>query len=280
MNSPYHITNSDITELEILLKKFNCVPNKHLGQNYLVNQDVVSKIIRCIGETKDKHIMEIGPGIGVLTKELSQQNIKSLTVVEIDHRMKPFLNNIRVPNHMDYKIIFEDALKFNEEKYVSDKFIIVANLPYNVSTKLIIKWLKNLRCIEQILVMVQKEVADRLVAKKATSNYGRLSVLAQFTCECEVIFNLDPINFYPIPKVMSSVIKLTPKQNLPTPEEIEKVEKFCKIAFNYRRKKITKNIYTLGTNIDDTLDQLGIDKNKRAEQLSVDEFYRLSKILL
>lgn len=270
---------NEISELKRNLKEFNITPTKKFGQNFLVNQNIVNQIVRSIGNTCDKEILEIGPGIGVLTNQLLKTNIKSLTVVEIDKKMQPILDKIKAPSNMDFNIIYDDALQINERNFVGNFYSIVANLPYNISTVLLVKWFKNLHFIDSIIVMVQKEVANRLIAKVGTHDYGRLGVLAQFTCDCELLFDVGPENFFPIPKVTSAVVKLTPKKLLPTLEEINKIERVCKVTFNYRRKQIRKTLKQIIANPEYELKKLKIDYSKRPEQLSIDEFLKISNIL-
>ena len=270
---------NEISELKRNLKEFNITPTKKFGQNFLVNQNIIHQIVRSIGNTCDKEILEIGPGIGVLTNQLLKTNIKSLTVVEIDKKMQPILDKIKAPSNMDFNIIYDDALQINERNFVGNFYSIVANLPYNISTVLLVKWFKNLHFIDSIIVMVQKEVANRLIAKVGTHDYGRLSVLAQFSCDCELLFDVGPENFFPIPKVTSAVVKLTPKELLPTLEEINKIERVCKVTFNYRRKQIRKTLKQIIANPEYELKKLKIDYSKRPEQLSIDEFLKISNIL-
>lgn len=270
---------NEISELKRNLKECNITPTKKFGQNFLINQNIIHQIIRSIGNTRDKAILEIGPGVGILTNQLLKTNIKLLTIVEIDKKIKPILDKIKAPSNVNFNIIYGDALRINEKDIVGNFYSIVANLPYNISTLLLVKWFKNLHSIDSIIVMVQKEVASRLIAKVGTHDYGRLSVLAQFTCDCELLFDVGPENFFPIPKVTSSVIKLNPKKVLPSLEEINKIEKVCKVTFNYRRKQIRKTLKQIIANPEYELETLKIDLNKRPEQLSVDEFFKIASIL-
>ena len=270
---------NEVAELKRILKEYDITPTKRFGQNFLVNQNIIDRIVRSIGNTYNKTILEIGPGIGVLTNQLLNTNIKSLIIIEIDKKVKPILDKIKAPNNLNFNIIYDNALQIDEKEVAGGNYSIVANLPYNISTLLLVKWLKNLNYIDDIIVMVQKEVANRLIAKVGIHDYGRLSVLAQFTCNCELLFDVGPENFFPIPKVTSSVIKLTPKKILPSLEEINKVEKVCKVTFNYRRKQIKKTLKPIIANPEDELAKLKIDFNKRPEQLSIDEFFKISNIV-
>jgi 16S rRNA (adenine1518-N6/adenine1519-N6)-dimethyltransferase len=270
---------NEIIELQRTLKEYHITPTKRYGQNFLVNNNIINNIIRSLGNIQDKNILEIGPGIGALTNDLLKTNIKSLFVVEIDKKILPILNKIQSGTDKDFEIINGDALKIEEESIIDGYYTIVANLPYNISTLLIVKWLKKLSNINEIIIMLQKEVADRILAQPSTHAYGRLSVLAQFTCDCELLFDVEPENFFPAPKVTSSIIKLTPKQQQPTTREINNIEKICKSAFNFRRKKIKKSLENIFDNPEIELEKLKIDYNKRPEQLTVDEFFKISTIV-
>ena len=270
---------SEIIELKKLLKAYKITPAKKFGQNFLINHDVIHRIARSLSNIKDSDIMEVGPDIGVLTNALLEKDLKSLTAIEVDKKFLPILEKIKNQTSKVFHIINADALKIVEENVVNGRYKIVANLPYNIGTLLLIKWLKKVDSIDEIIVMLQKEVADRVLANVATSDYGRLSVLAQYVCNCERLFDVEPENFFPIPKVYSSVIKLTPKFPRVELANIEKMEKVCKIAFNFRRKKVKKSLEQVFLNPKIELEKIEIDYNKRPEELTIDEFYKISCIL-
>ena len=270
---------NEIIKLQRILKEHNITPTKRYGQNFLVNNDIVNNIIRSLGNMKGKTVLEIGPGIGALTNDLLKTDIKSLFVVEIDKKVLPILHKIQLGTTKHFEIINADALKIDESSIIDEDYIIVANLPYNISTLLIVKWLKNLSNINQIVIMLQKEVADRILAQPSTHSYGRLSILAQFTCDCELLFDIEPENFFPVPKVTSSIIKLTPKRPEPSAREINNIEKLCKSTFNFRRKKIKKSLEKIFNCPEIELEKLQIDYNKRPEQLTIDEFFNISTIM-
>ena len=181
-------------------------PKKHLGQHFLINRDIADKIVMSTKHIKDATVLEIGPGKGILTRALLSTDIKHLVCVELDSDLVSILKN----SDTRLTLVQGDALSLNEEDIIRPKFKIVANLPYNIASLLIIKWLKKIHLIDEIIIMIQYEVALRIVAEKSTKSYGRLSVLSQMLCHCEILFNVENYNFHPIPKVMSSVIKLTP----------------------------------------------------------------------
>ena len=198
--------------LKQMLNQYNITPTKKFGQNFLVNNDIVNKIIRSLGNVRNKNLLEIGPGIGVLTKNLLRTDLKSLTTIEIDKKFIPVLHQIKSRTSKNFHIINDSALKIQEANIIDGRYTIVANLPYGISTLLIVKWIKKLHLIDKIIVMLQKEVADRITAQVSTQSYGRLSVLVQFVCDYELLFNVDPESFFPVPKVTSSMIQLKPKK--------------------------------------------------------------------
>jgi len=255
-------------------KKFKF--KKKLGQNFLVNKGIAEKIVQCINMPEKATVIEIGPGSGSLTQALIAANIAELIVVEVDHTLIPQLEKLKKKNS-NLQVINADALNIAEEDLTTKKFKIIANLPYNIGTLLLIKWLKKIVLVDEIIIMLQQEVANRIIAKKSTKAYGRISVLAQSLCYCEKLFDVEPQNFYPQPKVMSSVIKLTPKKTLLTTASIEKLEKVCKVMFNYRRKKIRTNLKKNFPDIEEILTDIQISPDARAESLSVEEFHRISQ---
>ena len=269
----------ETVELEKLLKSYKITPIKRLGQNFLINRDIADKMVRSLSNIKDSNIIEIGPGRGMLTRVLLEKDLKSLTVIEMDRRFLPMLEKIKSQASKDFHIINADALKIAEEEIISGCYKIIANLPYNIGTLLLVKWLKKMDFIDEIIVMLQKEVADRVLARTSTPDYGRLSVLSQYVCSCERLFEVEPENFSPVPKVYSSVIKLKPKIPRVKACDIEKIEKVSKVAFNFRRKKVKKSLLQVFLNPKYELERLGIDYNKRPEELSVYEFYKISCIL-
>lgn len=268
----------EVITLQKTLKEHKITPSKRYGQNFLVNDHIVYNIIRSLGNVKNKNILEIGPGIGALTNHLLKTDIKSLLVVEIHKKIIPILDKIKLTTNKDFKIIHDDALKIEEEKVIHGRYTIVANLPYNISTLLLVKWLKKLEYVDEIIIMLQKEVAHRILSSPSSHSYGRLSVLSQFTCHCELLFDVEPENFFPIPRVTSSIIKLTPKKIQPSIESINSIEATCKNLFNFRRKKINKALNQILNNSTAMLKELKIDCNKRAEQLTVDEFFQISRM--
>ncbi|MFQ3306824.1 MAG: 16S rRNA (adenine1518-N6/adenine1519-N6)-dimethyltransferase [Candidatus Midichloriaceae bacterium] len=268
---------SELKDLKLELRRNNIFLSKKLGQNFLVNQDIVDNIVKSLGDIDGNNILEIGPGAGKLTKRLLKTKLSSLVSVEIDKKMLTMLNeSIEDPR---FNLVNADALYLNEEEIFKGNFKIVANLPYNISTKLMIKWFKKIQHIDEIVIMLQKEVADRVVAENNSSDYSRLSIISQFICDCEILFDVESDNFFPEPRICSSVIKLKPKHPKKSLFEINRLEKACKIIFNFRRKKIGTILKKVMEDPEIKLKDIGISINKRPEQLTIDEIYKISCII-
>lgn len=263
-------------------KIINHKPRKRFGQNFLVDEGVVNRIVRSIGPRKTDHIVEIGPGQGAITGLLVDA-CKQLDVVELDRDLIPMLK-VRFDRHESFHVHEADALKFDFAQLIENNspskqtLRIVGNLPYNISTPLIFHLLAHEHMIEDMHFMLQKEVVLRLAAKPGEKNYGRLSVMAQYRCDIEDVFDVLPESFNPVPKVMSAIVRLTPHQNLPAVAKNEThLENLVKLAFQQRRKTLRNAIKSLLENCDEA--SLSIDLNLRAERLSVADFVQLSNEL-
>ena len=270
MKNKHHHFNGD--------KHNKIVAKKALGQNFLKDESVAEKIINST-EITGKIILEVGAGQGFLTKHILSQNPKKLIIVEKDSRMIPILQGFCEANgYKNVEIINGDALQFDvaelSKKY-GEKITIIANLPYNIGTTLVVNWMEKVENINEIVVMLQKEVVDRICAQTNTKDYGRVSVLVQSLCDVAVVVEVPPTCFDPQPKVMSSVIKISPKSpaKMPTKEQYSQLDDFCKIAFSQRRKKLAnvlKNSKYKSMILPDF-----VDENARAEDLSVEEYIKI-----
>ena len=255
---------------------YNFYPKKRLGQNFLKNKDLLKKIAE-LKNFENKSILEIGPGKGALTECLLNKKPKKLLAIEKDVELKPFLINIQKKYPEILKIIFQDALTFEYSKIKDQNIFLVANLPYNIATTLVIKWLRYIKKFESIIIMVQKEVADRLSAKVSTKFYGRTSVLVQLHSNVKKIFEVSPENFYPKPKVDSSIIELSPKSNLNF--NYENIDELLKMCFSQRRKKLKNNLNKISYSNLQKIINSGIDLNLRPQNISIDNYLMMSKLL-
>jgi len=240
---------------------------------------VVQQIVSAIAPNRTDHIVEIGPGLGILTEALLPY-VKYLDAVEIDRDLVQKLTATILPLG-NFTIHSADALSFNfcELRKGGAKFRVVGNLPYNISTPLLFHLLGQLSCIEDMHFMLQKEVVDRLAAIPATKDFGKLSVMIQVKCRVEKLFNVGPEAFSPAPKVESAVVRLVPFTHCPvTINSYKYFEIIVSAAFAQRRKTLHNNLKELIS--DEQMLASGIDPSRRGETLSIEEFARLSNILL
>ncbi|OZG31939.1 ribosomal RNA small subunit methyltransferase A [Rickettsia endosymbiont of Culicoides newsteadi] len=260
--------------------KHGIAPIKKYGQNFIFDSSLCDKIVRVSELQENDLVLEIGSGTAGLTRAILACNPKSLTVIETDVRCIPLLMEIRelFPN---LHIVHSDATKFDLSSLTHDKITIISNLPYQIGTELVIKWLKKLPLINSMTLMLQKEVVDRICGKVGTKSYGRLSVICQLLCSVEKCFDVNPQAFYPAPKVHSAIVKLVPyNNNALTAELIEKVELITRLAFGKRRKMIKSSLKTLTSCIEDLLAKLKIDNFCRSENLSPQDYLSLAKLCL
>ena len=260
-------------------KKHGIIPLKKYSQNFIFDSTLCDKIVRASGVKQNDVVLEIGPGSAGLTRSILNCSPKLLTIVEIDNRCINLLNEIK-HDYKNLNIIQKDALEFDisEISSVDEKVVIVSNLPYNIGTELIVRWIKQSYLISSMTLMLQKEVVDRIRAKCSTKAYSRLSVICQLAFDVEKGFDISRKAFYPMPKVESSIIKLIPKQLCISVDLIKKIEEVTKYAFMQRRKMLKSSLKNLIIASD--ADRLGIDLTKRAEDLSPEQYMILANWLL
>ncbi|HSN22552.1 MAG TPA: 16S rRNA (adenine(1518)-N(6)/adenine(1519)-N(6))-dimethyltransferase RsmA [Methylomicrobium sp.] len=254
------------------------IPRKRFGQNFLHDQSVISNIMACISALPGQHWVEIGPGQGALTLPLLKTGVR-LDVVELDRDLVELLKK-KFAGQAQLKIHSADALKFDFSSLVreGERLRIVGNLPYNISTPLMFHLLASASCIEDMHFMLQKEVVERLCAEPGNKQYGRLSVMIQYYCEAELLFDVPPESFAPAPQVMSSIVRLTP-HNRP-PVHIDNQENFNRVvtqAFSQRRKTLRNALKNLIS--DEAMRALSIDSGLRAESLTLQDFAAMSNML-
>ena len=252
---------------------------KKYGQNFLINQNISKKIL-LDEKIKHQNILEIGTGNLALSKFVISNQPKKFLGVEVDED----LNDIYLKHKISDKIIFSDALKINERNFFNNEnFSIISNLPFNISSELVIKWCKiqsSYNCIDSMLLMFQKELAERIIAKKDTKKYGRLTILCNAFFSIKKKLSVSKNNFFPIPKVDAMVLKFTPhKINKIKKNNFIKLEKITRIFFNERRKKNKKKI--IKNFSDSQIKKCNLEKfyNLRAENINKEIFYELSNIL-
>lgn len=271
-----------------ILKRYNIKADKSLGQNFLISDEVVDGIVESANIEKEDIVIEIGPGLGVLTNLLLQKS-NNVIAVELDPRMVSILKD-RFKEKDNFTIIHEDILKvdlakiINERKSSNSRVKVVANLPYYISTPIIMKLLENNEIIDEIIVMVQKEVGDRLTAKTGERLAGAITYAVSYYSNASKVINVPKESFIPSPKVESVVIKLELKKNVQE-ENKELLFKIIKSAFAQRRKTlenalINGKIVTSKERIQEIFHKLGIEKNVRGENLSLEQYESLCKIIV
>ena len=248
---------------------------KSLGQNFLIDKNILEKITNTTKIT-NKIVLEVGPGTGNLTSYILKKNPKKLFVIEKDNQLAINLEN-KFNNQIS--IIHEDVLKIDETTFFKDKLIVFGNLPYNISTEIISKWIINLKdkfWFECLVLMFQKEVADRIIAELNTSSYGRLSIICNWKLNIRKICDIKPDSFFPKPNVDSSLLFLYPKKNFIKINNPNNLEKVTRIFFNQRRKMLKKPFNQLFNGNQNILNKLKIDLNLRPQNLSLDTYYKLA----
>lgn len=250
---------------------------KNFGQNFLQDDAIIGQIIQAIYPKSTDHMIEIGPGLGALTKPILPA-VEQLDVIEIDNDLIAPLEKLKQA-HPKLTIRHQDALTFEFNQYKGSKQLrIIGNLPYNISTPLLFHLLSYKDLIKDMHFMLQKEVVQRICAEPNTKAYGRLSVMLQYYCHTEMLFLVPPTAFSPPPKVDSAILRLIPKTSLePTLTNPKHFAKLVKQAFSQRRKTLKNTLKTMDCG--EALSELGIDKKMRAEQVSVENFARLSNRL-
>jgi 16S rRNA (adenine1518-N6/adenine1519-N6)-dimethyltransferase len=264
------------------LEHHGLMAKKSFGQHFLLDLNVTRKIIRLGGPFTDEIIIEVGPGPGGLTRALLESDAAFVLAIEKDSRFITLLNELEQPYPERFKVLEADALRVDEahelmKLKLSPKAHLVSNLPYNVGTPLLIKWLIGPWQPLSLTLMFQLEVANRIVARFGDEAYGRLSVIAQVLCDCEKLMDLPARAFTPPPKVDSAVVKLKPKTHRPEPALIKALERITASAFGQRRKMLRASLKTFGGEA--WLEQAGIDPTARAETLSPDDFLKLASLI-
>ncbi|AEH39683.1 dimethyladenosine transferase [Buchnera aphidicola (Cinara tujafilina)] len=264
------------------IKFYSHIPNRKLGQNFLINKDIIKFIIKSINIKYNDKMLEIGPGLGSLTYPVSQI-VKELIILEIDKSLHPILYDLKFKNHV--KIIFANAMTFDYnnffDKYQNKLIRFFGNLPYNISTAFLLHILRYKENIYDMHFMFQKEVADRIIAQPHDKKYGRLSIVVQFFFTIKYILSIEKIHFFPVPKVDSVFLKFSPinklyKYNII--QYINTISYITKIAFQHRRKILKHTLCHLFHLKE--LSYFGINALQRAENISVKQYFQLTEYFI
>ena len=263
-----------------IIKKFGLDAHKSLGQNFIINPSLTRKIVSVVEDLGDKLVLEVGSVPGCLTMAILEQDIKKLFIVEKDNRFRALLNSIEDDSNNRVKVLFDDALDIDfsslleGSKLAEEKFIIISNLPYNISTPFLLKSCNNYQYISEMLLMFQKEVADRIVALPGNKNFGRLSVMTQSFFDVKKVLNVSNSAFIPEPKVQSAVVHFKVNKKIPTSISSDDLSKTTQLLFSKRRKKISTILSSYKG-----IEELGIDLNLRPDHLQLSDFFTISELV-
>jgi 16S rRNA (adenine1518-N6/adenine1519-N6)-dimethyltransferase len=251
---------------------------KALGQHFLLDPSICARIAARAGDLAGRHILEVGPGPGGLTRAVLETAATSVLAVELDSRAVIALQELVAAYPSRLRVLEADALSVDPTAVLPAPRRIIANLPYNIASPLLVRWLRGAAALEGMTLMFQLEVAERITAAPATPAYGRLAVLAQWRCRCDLLLRLPPGAFSPPPKVWSAVVGFTPHPEDPPPALFAAMEKLTAAAFGQRRKMLRGALKSLG-GAEALLEQAGVAGDRRGETLTVAEFDRLARIL-
>jgi 16S rRNA (adenine1518-N6/adenine1519-N6)-dimethyltransferase len=262
--------------LREVIARHGLAARRVLGQHFLLDANLTARIVRQAGPLAGRHVVEVGPGPGGLTRALLESEAASVTVLEIDRRAIAAMQEL-AELEPRLHVVAADALASDAAALVPPPRQIIANLPYNIATPLLVGWLRQANAFERLTLMFQQEVAERICAEPDTSAYGRLSVLVQWTCRAELLLRIPPTAFVPPPKVFSAVVGFTPHATQPAPALFAQMERLTAAAFGQRRKMLRGALRPLGGEV--LLRTAGIAPDRRAETLTVAEFDRLARLV-
>jgi 16S rRNA (adenine1518-N6/adenine1519-N6)-dimethyltransferase len=265
--------------LREIIARHGIAARKGLGQNFLLDLNLTGRIARAAGRLDNATIVEIGPGPGGLTRALLAAGARRVVAIERDPRCLAALGELAAAHPGRLELVAADALELDPVELSDPPRKVVANLPYNIATRLLLGWLERIREYQSLTLMFQREVAQRLTAAPRNKAYGRLSVLVQWLAETQTLFDIPPRAFVPPPKVTSSVIRIVPRAQPLAPAEKPALERVTAAAFGQRRKMLRTSLKPLGIPTDVLLERAGVAPTARAEELSVGEFCRLARAL-
>lgn len=255
---------------------------KSLGQNFLLDLNLTARIARAAGDLSQKDVLEVGPGPGGLTRGLLAEGARRVLAIEKDRRCLPALAEIGAAYPDRLEVIEGDALEVDPLAHLTPPIAVAANLPYNVGTELLVRWLTPADWPpfwDSLTLMFQKEVAERIVAQPGSKTYGRLAILAQWRAEARIVMTLPPGAFTPPPKVSSAVVHLTALPEPRFPADAKVLEEVVAKAFNQRRKMLRASLKGLHPELEDLLETAGIVPTERAEQVSLEQFCALARVV-
>ena len=270
----------DLPPLREVIRRHGLSAKKSLGQNFLLDLNLTTRIARAGGALEDVTVLEVGPGPGGLTRALLAQGAKRVIAIERDDRAIAALEEIAARYPGQLEIVPGDALEFDARAHLGHESArVVANLPYNIATALLIGWLTEPwpPWYDALVLMFQREVAERIVAKPGSKTYGRLSVLANWRCETKIMFDVAPSAFVPPPKVTSSIVRLVPRAQ-PLACDPLSLQRLTEAAFGQRRKMLRQSLKSLGVDALALLAAAGIEPTARAEEIPVEGFVALARI--
>lgn len=268
---------SDLPPLREIIARHGIAARKSLGQNFILDLNLTGRIARATGPLDSGTTIEIGPGPGGLTRALLAEGAHRVVAIERDPRCLAALAELAGRSNGRLEIIDGDALTLDPAALTDAPRRIIANLPYNIATALLIRWLDRIGEYESLTLMFQREVAERLVAAPRSSAYGRLSVLVQWLCEPRILFDIPARAFTPAPKVTSSLVRLVPRAAPLAPAEKSTLERVTAAAFGQRRKMLRSSLKQLGVPVERLLAAVGIAATARAEELAVGEFCAIAR---
>ena len=248
---------------------------KSLGQNFLIDKDILEQIVN-VTKIENKNILEVGPGTGNLTSFILRKKPKKFFVIEKDNNLAA---NLRETFEEKLTIINDDILNIDENLLLNEKLTVFGNLPYNISTEILSKWILNLKenfWFDYLVLMFQKEVAERIIANFNTSNYGRLSILCNWRLNVHKVCDIKPNSFSPRPKIDSTLLLFSPKKNYYKIKNSKNLEKITRIFFSQRRKMLKKPFNQLFNGNKKILEELKINLNLRPQNLDFDTYYKLA----
>ena len=273
---------NNLPSISNIIKEYNLSAKKKLSQNFLLDLNLTEKIVKICGDIENNDVVEIGPGPGSLTRPILANGAKRVIVIEKDKRFMEALKSLKIISKNKLIIKNKDALKIEFKKmfikYDISNAYIISNLPYSIGTKLLLKWLPIPPEINKLILMFQKEVAERIIAKPGTKKYGRLSVLVGIMTDAKIIMHIPARAFKPKPKIDTSIIEFKPKNKKKLLFKVEILEEITKILFNKRRKQVKSALKYFGDPII-LCKKINIDPSIRAEQITLESFEKLAVVI-